>query len=53
LYFEKNSAIFSDMFAVPRADGHDHEGSTDDHPIKLESIEKVDFRGFLKAMFPE
>jgi hypothetical protein len=51
LYFEKNSIVFSDMFAVPRAD--DREGSTDENPINLESIEKVDFEKLLNAMFPD
>lgn len=51
IYFEKGSSIFSDMFAVANADRS--EGSTDENPIKLESIEKVDFQRLLNAMFPE
>jgi hypothetical protein len=51
LYFEKNSSVFSDMFSLPAADTQ--EGCSDQNPIKLESILKIDFQRLLTAMFPE
>ncbi|KIM91607.1 hypothetical protein PILCRDRAFT_810890 [Piloderma croceum F 1598] len=51
LYFERNSSIFRDMFALPT--NNQSEGSNDENPIKLESIEKVEFQRLLTAMFPD
>jgi len=52
LYFERNSGVFRDMFTVPPGD-IPVEGSSDENPLKLESIQKVDFQRLLRAMFPE
>ena len=51
-YFEKNSSIFRDMFALLPAN-REVEGTDDANPIKLESIRKVDFQRLLRVMFPE
>jgi hypothetical protein len=51
LYFEKNSSTFNDMFQVPTA--KNREGSSDELPIVLESIKKVDFERLLMVMFPD
>ncbi|KZP27539.1 hypothetical protein FIBSPDRAFT_928062 [Athelia psychrophila] len=51
LYFEKNSSIFNDIFQGPAT--KNREGSSDNLPIVLESIKKVDFERLLMAMFPE
>jgi len=52
LYFEKNSNVFGDLFALPLGN-NDAEGSSDENPIRLESIGKVDFQSLLKVMYPE
>jgi hypothetical protein len=52
LYFERNSSVFRDMFALPPG-GKQVEGTNDENPIKLESIQKVDFQSLLSVMFPE
>jgi hypothetical protein len=52
LYFERNSGIFRDMFSVPPGD-KPTEGSCDENPLALKSIQKVDFQRLLRAMFPE
>lgn len=38
------------MFALPAAPGNDLEGTSDEHPLVLESIEERDFRPFLRVM---
>lgn len=47
-YFQKNSRIFSNVF------GNDHttEGSSDEEPIHLYSIQKVDLERLLAVMYP-
>jgi hypothetical protein len=52
LYFEKKSSVFGDMFALPVIDNQ-QEGCNDQNPIKLESIQKIDFRRLISVMFPE
>jgi hypothetical protein len=51
-YFKKNSSIFKDMFALLTAN-RQVEGTNDANPIKLESIQKVDFQWLLRVMIPE
>jgi len=51
VYFEKNSSVFDDMLGLPASD--DPEGSSDINPIKLESIQKIDFQRLMTAMFPD
>lgn len=52
LYFERNSGIFRDMFTLPPGD-KPTEGSCDENPLALKSIQKVDFQRLLRAMFPD
>jgi hypothetical protein len=40
------------MFTVPPGD-KPVEGSGDENPLELKSIQKVDFQRLLRAMFPE
>jgi hypothetical protein len=40
------------MFAVPPGD-KSVEGSSDENPLELKSIQKVDFQRLLRAMFPK
>ncbi|KIM71307.1 hypothetical protein PILCRDRAFT_830429 [Piloderma croceum F 1598] len=47
-YFQKNSRIFSNIFS----DDHTAEGSSDEKPILLYSIQKVDFERLLAVMYP-
>jgi hypothetical protein len=47
-YFQKNSRIFSNIFG----DDHTAEGSSDEKPIHLYSIQKVDFERLLAVMYP-
>lgn len=47
--FEKESAIFCDMFALPQGDGEIVEGLSDEVPIRLYGVNKEDFEQLLKA----
>lgn len=49
--FEENSSVFKDMFDIPATDNQ--EGWADDNPIRLDSVEKIDFQRFLTALMPE
>lgn len=49
--FEKESAIFCDMFALPQGDGEIVEGLSDEAPIRLYGVNKEDFEQLLKALF--
>jgi len=51
-YFERNSDVWSAVFTLPSGD-METEGSSDDNPIRLESITKIDFRRLLMVMYPE
>lgn len=51
LGFENDSPIFRDMLQNPSSNVR--EGNSDETPITLESIKKVDFTALLAAMFPE
>lgn len=50
LDFEQKSTVFRDMFSMPAT--HDCEGNSDENPIRLDSISKVDFERLLTVMFP-
>jgi len=50
-YFESNSGIFAGILALP-SEGNDADGSSDEKPIRLNAIEKVDFERLLEAMYP-
>ncbi|KIM82558.1 hypothetical protein PILCRDRAFT_820414 [Piloderma croceum F 1598] len=51
-YFEKNSNIWSDVFTLPLG-SNQAEGSSDENPIRLESISSIDFQRLLMVMYPE
>ncbi|OSD01463.1 hypothetical protein PYCCODRAFT_1468633 [Trametes coccinea BRFM310] len=48
--FLENSTVFEDMFSLP-ANEASAEGDTDDKPIRLEGIQKEEFRSLMRAMF--
>ncbi|EGN92771.1 hypothetical protein SERLA73DRAFT_190626 [Serpula lacrymans var. lacrymans S7.3] len=50
--FEEGSEVFRDMFQLPVSAGCAAEGHDDSNPIRLEGIEKEEFKYFLKVMFP-
>ncbi|KAI5983224.1 hypothetical protein EDD15DRAFT_2376797 [Pisolithus albus] len=47
--FEKESAIFCDMFALPQDDGEIVEGLSDEAPIQLFRVNKEDFEQLLNS----
>ncbi|KAJ6456081.1 hypothetical protein C8R45DRAFT_1034851 [Mycena sanguinolenta] len=51
-HFEHASEIFASMLTLPAGDGVPTEGQSDQIPIVLESIRKVDFRALLKVLYP-
>ncbi|KAK0459152.1 uncharacterized protein EV420DRAFT_305526 [Desarmillaria tabescens] len=50
--FTKNSETFRTMFTLPQTATDTVEGDTDDKPILLQGVSKVDFERLLKFMFP-
>jgi len=51
--FEESSEVFRDMFQLPTPKDISHDGDSDEQPLFLEGVRKVDFRRLLKAMeFP-
>ncbi|KDQ50885.1 hypothetical protein JAAARDRAFT_199588 [Jaapia argillacea MUCL 33604] len=51
-YFENDSEIFRGMFSVPVPEGSPADGSSIDHPLRLEGVRKDDFRQLLRVMYP-
>ncbi|KAJ7250484.1 hypothetical protein B0H12DRAFT_662849 [Mycena haematopus] len=51
-HFEHTSEIFASMLTLPAGDGVQAEGQSDQNPIVLEGISKVDFRALLKVLYP-
>ncbi|KAF8216953.1 hypothetical protein K438DRAFT_1798071 [Mycena galopus ATCC 62051] len=51
-HFERTSEIFASMLTLPPGDGVKVEGQSDDKPIVLDGISKVDFRALLKILYP-
>jgi hypothetical protein len=47
-----SSEVFQDMFAMPPPDGKAVDGSSDDHPLRLEGHSATEFRRVLKVLFP-
>ncbi|KAF9243217.1 hypothetical protein BU15DRAFT_43324, partial [Melanogaster broomeanus] len=45
---ESQSKIFRDMFSLPAVEA---EGSSDDNPIRLDGVKKVDFKCLLEVLF--
>lgn len=50
--FESQSQIFCDMFASPQTEGLPADGSSKEHPLRLDGYKLPDFRALLKVMFP-
>ncbi|KAJ7250477.1 hypothetical protein B0H12DRAFT_1072073 [Mycena haematopus] len=51
-HFEHTSEIFASMLTLPLGDGVQVEGQSEQNPIVLEGISKVDFRALLKVLYP-
>ncbi|KAG8734974.1 hypothetical protein FRC11_003533, partial [Ceratobasidium sp. 423] len=46
------SETFSDMFKVPKVeDGKPEEGSSPEHPIKMEGVKASDFTALLEVLY--
>jgi hypothetical protein len=45
----KSSPVFESMFALPQLTGEHADGSSNAHPLKLESISAASFELFVKA----
>ncbi|KAK0241291.1 hypothetical protein EDD85DRAFT_818326 [Armillaria nabsnona] len=50
--FIKHSDTFRAMFTLPQADADAVEGNTDDKPIHLYGVDKIDFERLLNFMYP-
>ncbi|KAG6910323.1 hypothetical protein DXG01_011391 [Tephrocybe rancida] len=51
-YFANKSEVFSDMFSLPPQQDTKLEGSCDASPLHLEGVSRIDFKGFLRALYP-
>ncbi|KAF8216988.1 hypothetical protein K438DRAFT_1704114 [Mycena galopus ATCC 62051] len=49
-HFEHSSEIFATTFTLPVVDGA--EGDSDENPVILEGISRVDFQALLKVLYP-
>ena len=45
------SEVFADMFQLPIEENKKLDGSSDDQPLRLEGIKKLDFAQLLRVMF--
>ncbi|CAE6500664.1 unnamed protein product [Rhizoctonia solani] len=46
------SEVFSDMFKIPKPEGGEpEEGSSPEHPIKLEGVSALDFAALLRVLY--
>ena len=50
--FEQHSEVFRDMFELPVPENIVPDGSSDEHPLRLDGVMKNDFRQLLRVMFP-
>ncbi|KAK0212355.1 hypothetical protein DFS33DRAFT_1249451, partial [Desarmillaria ectypa] len=48
--FEKFSEVFKTMFALPQGDSLNIDGSSDEHPLILQSVMAQEFRSLLSVM---
>jgi hypothetical protein len=48
--FENNSQIFRDMFGMPEIVDSPREGSSDEHPLRLEGVKSWNFEQLLRVM---
>ncbi|KAK7472353.1 hypothetical protein VKT23_000470 [Stygiomarasmius scandens] len=51
--FMRESDVFHDMFSLPVPVGRKAEGQSDEEPVLLQSVSKVDFERLLNLMFPD
>ncbi|KAH7916587.1 hypothetical protein BJ138DRAFT_289051 [Hygrophoropsis aurantiaca] len=51
--FIDGSDLFRQMFELPVPDGAQEDGSSDEHPLRLEQIKQTEFRQLLKVLFPD
>ncbi|KAJ6456084.1 hypothetical protein C8R45DRAFT_580958 [Mycena sanguinolenta] len=51
-HFKHASEIFASMLTLPAGDCVQAEGQSDENPIVLQGISKVDFRALLKVLYP-
>ncbi|KIJ63369.1 hypothetical protein HYDPIDRAFT_65515, partial [Hydnomerulius pinastri MD-312] len=49
---ETHSTVLRDMFLLPIGDRSEAEGMSDESPIRLEGIKKIDFQQLMKVLFP-
>ncbi|KDQ28314.1 hypothetical protein PLEOSDRAFT_1104979 [Pleurotus ostreatus PC15] len=49
-YLKQHSAIFNDMFSLETQPGAGAEGQSDETPIRLDGVSKVDFERFLEVI---
>ncbi|KAF9012721.1 hypothetical protein BDQ17DRAFT_1405296 [Cyathus striatus] len=50
-HFRSSSSIFRDCFSLPQGKGP-KEGDSEEYPLKLDGIDKVDFERLLKVLYP-
>jgi len=51
--FEESPGVFSTVFKLPpNPENPNVEGSSDEHPFELHGISKIDFRSFLRVLYP-
>jgi hypothetical protein len=50
-YFEHYSVVFRDMFQLPSSNDEPLDGSSKELPLRLDGVDKTDFRRLLKVMF--
>jgi hypothetical protein len=48
----KGAGIFATIFTLPAGENNIVEGCDDEHPFKLEGINKVDFTCLLRQLYP-
>lgn len=49
---EAQSVVFQDMFSFPPPPDAEVEGSSDEHPIRLDGVTVDEFRHLLKVLYP-
>lgn len=50
--FVEDSSIFRDIYSMSQDGNQDVEGSSDQRPIIIEAVDKVDFVNFLRELYP-
>ena len=49
--FVRESQAFRNMFDLPGAEDGKNDGADESHPLRLDGIQKGEFRVFLKALY--